>query len=152
MINPPYALWSIWKELGFLYRVFVILLGVVTVYSVFSAARIVVGVRSIRFDLNGNPAVAKKSLTTLNGHWANVRQLILTTFYLFGFVLFIGLQLIGQQADRSNGLPGRAILGSFLLNCAVAANVFFVFLILQLVQWVVGAILKSTAKRLDAPA
>ena len=51
-------------------------------------------------------------------------------FYLFGFVLFMNLATIGNTIDSSKTPLGYYILQNFLLQCAVAANAFFVFLVL----------------------
>jgi hypothetical protein len=48
MTDPPYALWSIWKQLSVLQHAFVVVLGGVTIYSLFFAARITLRVRAIR--------------------------------------------------------------------------------------------------------
>ena len=47
MPNLSYALWSIWIELPLLHKLFFIFLFAVAVYSLFSAAQILAGVRSL---------------------------------------------------------------------------------------------------------
>jgi hypothetical protein len=150
MTDPPYALWSIWKQLSVLQHAFVVVLGGVTIYSLFFAARITLRVRSIRSAPGNEVDAAERSLTALGNSWTNVRQLIDTTSCLFGLVLFIGLQSIGKTVDRGEEILGIEILGNFLLHCAFAANVFFILLVLRLVHWTVGALFNSTAKRLTS--
>jgi len=40
-------------------------------------------------------------------------------------------------------------MGSFVLCCAFAANVFFIFLVLHVAEWLVFIMLNQCSKRLD---
>jgi hypothetical protein len=77
----------------------------------------------------------QRSMAALHRLCTNVRQLIRATFYLFGLVLFLGLQRAYFVIGLSKIPVETIILENFLLYFAFAANVFFVFLVLHLVQW-----------------
>jgi len=145
IMADTYTLW--WRQFGILYKGFIVLFSAVIIYSVATAGRIAVRARSIRRDLNENALYAKKLLTALSSQLANLRQLTGATFYLFCFLLFVGLQGVGDYSVLSKSIPVMIILDSFRFQCAFAAKVFFVFLILHLVWWAVGAMLDDTARR-----
>ncbi|MGA2458377.1 MAG: hypothetical protein ABSF85_12480 [Terriglobales bacterium] len=88
------------------------------------------------------------ALAPLYRSLANTRQVIGAAFYLFGFILFLGLQTI------VNTLGGREfqlkqIFGSFVVCCAFAANVFLIFLVLHVAEWLVYIMLNRCSKRLN---
>jgi hypothetical protein len=150
MFDPPYALWSIWKELSLLQRVFLLILGTVSTHSLFAAIRTLLRLRSIRRLPSGNTASIQQSMAELQHVCANARQIIGATFYLFGLVLFSGMQTLGNTlGDGATSAP--RILGDLILHSAFATNVFFVFLVLHLVQWFVFRGLNSHSERLNAP-
>jgi hypothetical protein len=137
--NPPYALWSIWKYLPMMPRLFFLILCVVGVYSLFFAGVTMAGLRaatSIR--PKESSASTQRAVAALHRRCANVRQLIGATFYLFGFVLFLGLQWAYLTLDESKTPGGWLVLENFAVYFAFACNVFLVFLILHLVQWFVS--------------
>ena len=146
MLEPPYALWSIWRNLSVLQRGFVLVLGAVTIYSLFSAATIMLRLHSMRNSLCEGITVGRASVTKLIKRWANVRELIAVTFYIFGLILFIGLQFVFRTLGDSKGLLGREVIGNFVLHFAFAANVFFIFLVLQLIHWAIDAALNAVSQ------
>jgi len=72
--------------------------------------------------------------------------MIAAAFYLFGVVLFLSFQMMGRY------IMGDAFVTQFLgllvLNCAFATNLFAVFLVLHLIQWLVASRLNRYSKRL----
>jgi hypothetical protein len=147
MANPSYALWSIWTELPTTARLFVPILAVVAIYSLFSATAILVRLRSIVNPNQSKDAAAlQRSVAALHARSANVRQLILETFYLFGIVFFFGLWSVRWTADSSR----TSSLDGFFVYFAFAVNAFFIFLVLHSVQWFVSARLQACALRLNA--
>jgi hypothetical protein len=137
--NPPYALWSIWKYLPILPRLFFLILCVVGIYSLFSAGVTIVGLRVAATILQKeNTASAERAVAALDKRCTNVRQLIGATFYLFGFVLFLGFQWAYITLDESRTPVGWLVLQNLEVYFAFAGNVFPVFLILHLVQWFVS--------------
>jgi len=101
-----------------------------------------------------NPAqdlvAVQLSLTDLRDLMANVRQAIVGTFYLFGFVLFLNLQTVADFADHSKTPMGYYVFRNFFFYCSFAASALLVFLLLHLVQWSVSGRLNSYARHLKA--
>ncbi|MGH9726842.1 MAG: hypothetical protein ACRD41_17435 [Candidatus Acidiferrales bacterium] len=78
-----------------------------------------------------------------------MRQLIGTTFYLFGFVFFLTLPFAAGPFGDSRTPIGWLILNTSLMFFSVAANVLFVFLVLHSVQWFASARVRAFALRLN---
>jgi hypothetical protein len=126
---------------------FVPILAVVALYSLFSATAILVRVRSIVNPRQSKDVAAlQRSVASLHARSSNLRQLILATFYLFGIVFFFGLWSARWTADHSRA----TILDRFFAFFAFAVNAFFVFLVLHSVQWFVSGRLQACALRLNA--
>jgi len=82
---------------------------------------------------------------------ANTRQLIGATFYLFGFVFFLLLPNIQNTLEaRSTAEELKQILGGFQICCEFAANVFFIFFVLHVAEWIVYMMLNRSSKRLNS--
>lgn len=149
MPNLSYALWSIWIELPLLHKLFFIVLFVVGVYSLFSAAKILAGVRSLKaLGQSRDVPALQNDVAALYAWSANVRHLITATFYLFGILFFWGLRFTLWTPDNSKTSVLLLVLENFFLYFAFAANVFFIFLVLHSVQWFVSARLHTCARRL----
>jgi hypothetical protein len=80
---------------------------------------------------------------------ANVQRATGAAFYLFGLVLFLGLQTVGQWIGDGKMTMDVFVLRNFILHAAFAANVFFIFLVLHFIQWGVAAVLNSLSKRVN---
>jgi hypothetical protein len=152
MYNPPYALWSIWKQLGYFDRGLILLLGVVFVYCVLSTIRTMLRLRSAWNHPNESSAVIREIVAVLAMRYANVRQAIGAAFYLFGLVLFLGFEGITYSIVDGRDPVGIYVLDNFLLQCAFAANIFFIFLVLHFIQWSGSAVLNSLSRRLSSRA
>ena len=149
--NEPSPLWTIWRSISFLERSFFLALLAVSLYCLLSGVRINLRLRAIRMlNHDENRASIQPSLEALRTILVNVRQTIEAAFYLFGFVLFVNLATISNTIDDSKTPTGYSILENFLLQCAVAANAFLVFLTLHFVQWFVTRQVNSWAERLKA--
>jgi hypothetical protein len=142
MLNPPYGLWSIWKQLSLLQHGMADILGLFGIYSLFSALRVILQLRSMRRQA-GESSVA---MAALHSHCSNMRQMISILFYLFGFVLFMGLQGVGNTLGGEKTPIYWIGYRNFVLDCAFAANLFLVFFVLQLIQWFVCARVNSLAR------
>jgi hypothetical protein len=95
----------------------------------------------------------QRSVAAIHVRSANVRQLILATFYLFGIVFFFGLRSALRTPDSNNTSVGMVILENFFPHFAFAANAFFIFLVLHSVQWFewfVSGRLQACALRVNA--
>src|ERR1022692_227485 len=148
MYDPPYALWSIWRQLSLLDRGVIMILYAVFIYCVFSTIRTMLQLRSVWNRPNENIVVVHQGVATLATRYSNVRQVIGAAFYLFGLVLFLGLEAIPNVLGDGKEPLGTYVLDSFLLQCAFAANVFLIFLVLHLIQWSGSAVLDSLSRQL----
>ena len=141
MYDPPYAVWSIWQSCGWFERIVLILVGVLIIYSLRSAVLTVVRLRSLRAVGSAEGLdVAKQSILTLQKHWVRIRQATAAMFYVFGLVLFLVLQTVAMiVGDMGSASAADQVLRNFIESCAFAANVFFGFLLVHVVQWVVSS-------------
>ena len=140
MYHPPYAVWSIWRDCGWLERFVLILLGCLILYSSFAAALTVLRIRSMKTSRLAVGPDIEAALKTLQRRWNHVQRATEATFYLFGFVLFLVLQSVGVTVgDGGPGWAANQILNNFILSCAFAANAFLGFLILHLIRWLVSS-------------
>ena len=131
MFNP---LWSILKYLPTLQLLFCLILTVVSAYGLFSATLIVVRLRSLanRSKVEDLSSI-QRPLATLHARSANLHQLVIATFYLFGFIFFLTLPF--AMTLGASKVPGWMFIFENLgYYFAFAANVFFVFLVLHSVQ------------------
>ncbi len=129
-----FAIWSIWSQLSFLYRLYWLLLSLVGFYTLFSAASIV-----RRFPIsNYRNDSTESSRIRLEARITNLRQIIAAMSFAFGAMFFWVLPGAFNTLDHSRNLPLNSITGAFRLHFAFAANVFFVLLLLHCVQWFVS--------------
>jgi len=140
-----YSSHSLWQNLSWSSRFFCLVLFVAGLYTLATAVRATLRLRSMR---NENLASAQSSLTTLQSRMANVRQALGAAFYLFGLVFFLNLPDISNYADNSRTPGWVYIERNFVFLCAFAANAMLVFLILHLTQWFVTRQINSRSKRL----
>lgn len=142
--NFPFALWSIWRYLPFLQKVYCLVLCVVCVYSLFSLIVVMGNLRAMKIlPQKEDISSIQRSMAALHKRCTNVHQLISATFYLFGLVLFLGLQGAYEVIGLSKFPVESIIVEKFVLYFAFAANVFLVFLILHLVRWFVSSHVQS---------
>jgi len=147
MYNPPYALWSIWKQLSTLDHGVVLILGAAFVYCVFLTVRSILRLRSVLNHRNQDAAILREKVASLAAGYASMRQVIGGAFYLFGLVLFLGMENVAYVLADGREPLGPYVLDNFLLQCAFAANVFLVFLALHLIQWFGSSVLDSVSRR-----
>ena len=144
MNKCPYTLWSIWRELSTLYRLFVLILAVVSIYSLSSATIVLKRIRAFTRPRNEEiPAFTQQHVAGLHSRCSNLRQILGATFYLFGLLFFVGLQNAPITVGDGRGFPAVEILNNFVFHFVFAANVFLVFLALHLVQWVTSSYVQT---------
>ena len=150
--NPPYAIWSIWIYLPILQKLLFLVVCLVCIYSISSAAFAIGRLRTMTSKLENEDIPSfQRAVAALHKRCTNVQQLVKATFYLFGFVLFIGFQRAYFTAETSRTQLGWLILERFVLYFALAANVFLVFFLIHCIQWFVSARVDACASRLSAP-
>jgi hypothetical protein len=147
--DQPYVLWSIWIYLPPLPRLFLLILALVSVYTISSLAVIIGRLTSLtrRHRIEGL-RVSERPLDALLTRIANLRQLITATFYLFGITFFIVLRSADKTSDSAFPVS-TLILENFFLYFAFATNVFFVLLVLHAAQWAVSSRIRTHALRLE---
>jgi hypothetical protein len=126
------GLWTIWIDLSAGPRMFLFLLAIVAIYTLFVAVSTEVRLWSLAKSTK--PSEIPHSVEVLQARLANTKQVIAATFYLFGVVLFIALKN-AYWTMGSNKPVGVLILDNFFVDFVFAANVFGIFLLLHSVQW-----------------
>jgi len=76
--------------------------------------------------------IARRTVIALRNRCATLRYAIVAEFYLFGIILFMAFQFVGQFI-MGNDIQAK-ILAQFVLDSAFATNVFVVLLVLHLAQ------------------
>jgi hypothetical protein len=134
-LDPPYALWSIWHQSSTLWHCLIYAHCALCLYAGFCVVSTISRFRSIK-HLGISDPVARHTVVVLRNRCATLRYAILAGFYLFGIVLFMSFQFVGQFIMGSN-VEGK-ILAQFVLDSALATNVFAMLLIVHLAQWFVS--------------
>ena len=86
----------------------------------------------------------RRTVAALHNRSANMGHVIGATFYLFGFVLFLGLQSAPRTLGHSRNPLEMEVLPTFVVLFAFAANVLLVLLALHLLSWLVRNQLHSS--------
>ena len=91
--DPPFGLWSISRYLSFAQKLFFLILCAVGIYTLYSAVVVTTRLRTMkRLDQKEDLAFTQWSTAALRKRCMNAQQLIRATFYLFGVMVFLGLQ------------------------------------------------------------
>lgn len=146
MDNHPYTLWSLWPELSLLYRLFVLILAAVSAYMLFSATIIIKRLRAFPSPHKEILGSIQPNLVSLHDRCANLRQILVATFYLFGFLFFIGLQNAPITLGDGHSFLMVQVLGSFVFHFVFAANVFLILLVLHVLQWTISMRLQAVTQ------
>jgi len=95
------------------------------------------------------PDQLPKQLSSLQNRCRNLGQILSATFYLFGFLFFVGLPDAMITLGDGRGIPAFEILNNFRFHFVFAANIFVVLLALHLVQWLISSALQRCARDLS---
>ena len=142
MLDPTHqaSIWLIWRYLSTLERLFFVALMILGLYVLSSAALSVASAWKARsLFRNGGMAEASERSMWLRRRSARVDRLITTALYLFGLVLFLGLQDSYFTTDSSRATGEPIVLRNFSWHLAFASNVFFVLLVLHVVAWFISS-------------
>jgi hypothetical protein len=106
---------------------FFLILSLVSIYTMFSAAFIMVRLRSLTKQRNveGGPSL-QCSLAALHARSANVGQLVGATFYLFGLIFFLTLPLASRIVELSRTPVSTLIWENFIKYFACLVSVIVV--------------------------
>jgi hypothetical protein len=133
-VSEDFAIWSIWSQLSFLYRLFWLLLSLVSLYTYWSAASLL---RRFRMPNHQNDSPESFRIR-LEARITNLRQIIAAMFLTFGALFFWTLPEAFNTLGHSRSLPLGQIIGGLRLQFAFAASVFLVLLLLHCAQWLVS--------------
>jgi hypothetical protein len=147
MYNLP-SIWAIWRQFSLLQHLFLLMLSGVSLYSLFSATIVMLRLRSLAHPVTNDTSL-RQAVAALHERCTNVQQLIRATFYLFGLVLFLGLQWACVTLGHSSTPAAWLVLKNFEVDFAFAANVFLVLLVLHFVQWFASSRLHSHTRHLN---
>lgn len=105
-------------------------------YAISSGLTTIIRFRAV-LDTSANQATSSPAdvLAGLRTKTDRLRQAITAAFYLFGFLLFLGLQASYNTLSLSRQPPVWEILANFTTHFAFAVNAFFMFLLIHLIQW-----------------
>jgi hypothetical protein len=150
MPTEHFPIWLIWRDLNYLYRLFFLILTLVSTYTLFSATLVLTRLRSLKKRLQIMDASSCRRLLAKLEHRAmNARRLIVATFYLFGFIFFLKLPFATVTLGDSHVPLGNIIWENFVAYFMFAANVYLILLILHSVQWFVSSRIYSFVRRWD---
>jgi hypothetical protein len=139
MSDLHYSIWSVWPYLSILPKLFFLIFCLVGIYIIVSAVLILARLRSVTRDIKPEQGSSPRaSVTRLQTRCTNMGHLITATFYFFGFMFFMALPAATFVIELSRLPTTTFILRNFLVDFIFAANVFFVMLVLHLVQWFVS--------------
>ena len=121
-------------KLSVLYKLYWLLLSLVSFYTLFSAASIV-----RRFPIsNHRNDSTESSRIPLEARITNLRQIIAAMSFAFGALFFWALPGAFNTISDGRDWNLTEIIGAFRVHFAFAANVFLVLLLLHCVQWIVS--------------
>jgi hypothetical protein len=113
-----FAIWSIWSGLPLFYKLYWLLLSLVSIYTLFSAASIVrrVSISNCRDDLSESSQIRLEAVIT------NLGRVIGALFFAFSALFFWALPGAFQTISLSRSLPLNEIIGTFSVHFAFAAK------------------------------
>jgi len=135
-LTPPYPIWSAWPYLSAYERLFLLALGVLTVYSLYATVITISRCRECRAKAHkGDGADIQRIVAALRMRGMRLRRLNEVGLRLFGVVLFWSLLLAYYTGDSESTPVGYLVLLHFHVHLIFALNVSFLFLVLHLLGW-----------------
>ena len=128
--NVP--IWILWPQLGFLFKIFFVILVAVSARTLASMYTILKRANSYK----------ENDLHALRIKLRRMEGLLQSTFLAFGFFFFLVLPNATFVFGDGNGTPLFMILRNFCAYFAFAANVLFVL-------WVLHLLCSLTSRRID---
>ena len=136
---PPVSLWLVWPYLTAWEKLFLMALGGLSAYVLFSAAITFRCIRKTGAAIHeGNRAGDESIFVTMRRRSTRLQELINTAVYLFGIVLFFSVQWAYVILETSSHTVESLVLRNFVPHFVFAFHVFFVLLILHLLRWIVS--------------
>jgi hypothetical protein len=152
-ITPPpyYGIWTVWKELALFPKLIFLSVFILSIYSLWTAIATVVRLRGLADTSQEEDGLGKNALVALRKRCVKIHQINGILFYLFGFVLFLSLQLAYINTPESNRPLDELITHNFIRVFVFGANVFFLFAVIHLALWFASSRIDGYASKLNAP-
>ena len=140
--DPDLHLRVLWTEQVPLFKLYACCLSVVSIYTVFSLARMIVRLDSHKKETAARDHESRRALiVALQNKSNNLFHLTYLSVLLFGLVCFMQFPATFRNLEDSN-LTGWAFISASLATYSdFAAYVFLVLLILHVAEWFVSALL-----------
>ncbi|MGH9734379.1 MAG: hypothetical protein ACRD8A_07310 [Candidatus Acidiferrales bacterium] len=141
-----YGVWSIWRQIPMLLKLFFLALSVVGVYTFSMLGITLLQLRSFGKESQREAAMhLRRSLAgAARVRCASVKQLLDATSYVFWLVFFLTLPSVTVILDETRPVFWL-IMQELVIRISFAANVFGVFVILHFAQWIVSSRVSSLA-------
>ena len=147
-ISEPVDPRILWPLLPGLSKVFLLLLCLVIVYTVYALSQILLRLFSLKKLQSSNDSVSTlKALAPLRRSATNIQQLILFTFFLFALIFFLQIPGAFLILGDHRGFPMGSILQGLVNFFGLAVDVLFVLVLLHSAQWLVSARISSVEIR-----
>jgi len=141
-----------WPILPLLSNLYILSLCIVIIYTLYSLSRILFQLYALKkLCASNEPHSVLKTLAGLRGTATNIHQLILFTFFLFGLIFFLQIPAAFMIFGDYKAPPLGGIIQDLSIYFAIAAEVFFVLLLLYSAHWFVSARLRAAEIRLTLP-
>jgi hypothetical protein len=141
-----------WPILPLLSKLYILFLCIVIIYTLYSLSRILFQLYALKKLFASNePHSVPKTLAGLRGTATNIHQLILFTFFLYALIFFLQIPAAFMIFGDYKAPPLGGIIQDLSIYFAIAAEVFFVLLLLHSAHWFVSARLSSAEIRLTLP-
>jgi hypothetical protein len=134
---------AFWIELYLLCKLYALYLAAVTIYTVFSLSRMLVGLHSFK-KVSAIECSEQHGqlLVSLQNKSENLHRLTFFSGLLFGMVFFLQFPAVFRGYGDSNETGLTVIVHGLLTYSNFAACVFLLLLILHVAEWIVSARLR----------
>jgi hypothetical protein len=141
-----------WPILPLLSKLYILFLCIVIIYTLCSLSRILFRFYALKkLSASNETHSVPKALAGLRRTATNIHQLILFTFFLYALIFFLQIPAAFMIFGDYKAPPLGGIIQDLSIYFAIAAEVFFVLLLLHSAHWFVSARLSSAEIRLTLP-
>lgn len=148
MEQAQFDWFGVWNSAGPAGQIFLFLLMLVGLYAVYFAAFACLRLRTLR-PIRDADAV-RKALASLNHRSANLRQLVVAMFFLFGFFYLLQIRSVYATPDTTRPIPvGLMVLENLEGYFLHAAPLFLVFFVLHALAWFASSKIRAATLQLD---
>ena len=139
MADEPINLLGYWMSLSLVFKTFIIYFCFVIIHTLYVSLRALLLLRTEnKSEGTGDSFSRFGHLGLLEKRIANLRQIHLFTFYLFGLCISMQFPNAFTTLDSSKSFHFSAITGQMTLLFYWSSGIFFAFLLLHALQWFVS--------------